>query len=86
MSSFEKLPTEVLENIFLFSMNLGLPRSSPVLAGRLSSNYIYIQTIMRVFSKSWRANFYDALSLEKEADTEADSEVSTAYITILKPC
>ena len=61
MSSFEKLPTEVLENIFLQSMNYNLPRSSPVLAGRLSSNYTYVQTIINGLGVSWRRRFIEGI-------------------------
>lgn len=53
MSNLEKLPMELLENIFIFSMNLDLPRASPVIAGKLSSEIVYSQTILSAFSPTW---------------------------------
>lgn len=58
-STLESLPTEVLQNIFLQSMNYNLPRASPVLAGCLSSNYIYIQTIKNVLGQHWGTSITD---------------------------
>jgi len=53
MSLLEKLPTELLEKVFLYCMNLDLPRSSPVLAGKLSSEVVYLHTIAAAFSPTW---------------------------------
>jgi hypothetical protein len=53
MSLFEKLPTELLEKVFLYCMNLDLPRSSPVIAGKLSSEVIYLHTITAAFGPTW---------------------------------
>ena len=58
-STLENLPTEVLQNIFLHSMNYNLPRASPVLAGRLSSDYIYMQTITNVLGQHWGTSITD---------------------------
>ena len=58
-STLENLPTEVLQNIFLHSKNYNLPRASPVLAGRLSSNYIYLQTITKVLGQHWETSITD---------------------------
>jgi len=46
MSLLEKLPTELLEKVYLYAMNTDLPRSSPIIAGKLSREFIYIQTII----------------------------------------
>ncbi len=54
MSDLEKLPVELLEKVFLFCMNPDLPRSSPVIAGKLSSSVVYTKTIIAAFGPSWR--------------------------------
>jgi hypothetical protein len=53
MSLLERLPTELLEEIFLYSMNLDLPRSSPVIGGKLSSEVVYIRTVLAAFENTW---------------------------------
>jgi hypothetical protein len=53
MSNLEKLPVELLEKVFLSCMNLELPRSSPVIAGKLSSDIVYLHTILAAFSPTW---------------------------------
>jgi hypothetical protein len=53
MATLEKLPIEILTPIFLFSMNLGLPRASPIIAGKLSSRLTIVETITNVFSATW---------------------------------
>lgn len=40
-------------------MNYNLPRASPVLAGRLSNNYIYMQTITNVLGQHWGTSISD---------------------------
>jgi hypothetical protein len=53
MSRLEKLPVELLEMIYLFTMDISLPRSSPVIAGKLSWEGIYVQTIIGAFGPTW---------------------------------
>jgi hypothetical protein len=53
MSLLERLPTELLEELFLYCMNIDLPRSSPVIGGKLSSEAVYTQTIIAAFKDSW---------------------------------
>lgn len=53
MSDLEKLPIELLEKVFLYCMNLDLPRSSPIIGGKLSSELIYTQTVINAFSPQW---------------------------------
>lgn len=53
MSSLERLPTEILEKVFLFALNFDMPRASPVLAGKLGSRYIHIETIVAAFGPTW---------------------------------
>jgi hypothetical protein len=53
MSYLEKLPTELLFQVFKFCMNLELARASPVIAGKLSSEIVYSHTIVSAFSPTW---------------------------------
>ena len=53
MSSLGRLPTELLEKIFLYSLNMELPRSSPVLGGKLSSAAVYKELIAEAFVPTW---------------------------------
>jgi hypothetical protein len=53
MSLLEKLPTELLEKVFLYCMNLELPRASLVIAGKLSSETVYLHTIISAFGPTW---------------------------------
>jgi hypothetical protein len=69
MSLLEKLPTELLETIFLHSLNFELPRSSPVLGGKLSSNLIYTRILMAVFGPTWN----EWHGVQRNRRTQADS-------------
>ncbi|KAE9380193.1 hypothetical protein N431DRAFT_432477 [Stipitochalara longipes BDJ] len=53
MCLLEKLPTELLERVFLYCMNLELPRASPVISGKLSSEVVYLHTIITAFGPTW---------------------------------
>lgn len=68
LSSLEKLPTELLENVFLYCLNLDLPRSSPVIAVKLSSEPIYTRTIMAAFDHTWENCYDDELAIKYELD------------------
>lgn len=74
-STLENLPTEVLQNIFLHSMSYNLPRASPVLAGRLSSNYIYMQTITNVLGQHWETSITDEYVDYSEVPREQADQV-----------
>lgn len=50
LSSLERLPTELLENIFFQCLNINLPRASPVLSCALSSFHVKSQLLFRAFS------------------------------------
>lgn len=54
MSLLEKLPTELLENIFFHCMNLDLPQASPIIGGKLSSQSVYIKSLMAAFGPTWK--------------------------------
>ncbi|KAG5993341.1 hypothetical protein E4U52_002010 [Claviceps spartinae] len=47
--SLQDLPVELLESIFLYSMNLALPRSSPLLGAKLSGKATLYRLFMAVF-------------------------------------
>ncbi|KAJ5166323.1 uncharacterized protein N7482_005104 [Penicillium canariense] len=49
LSMLEALPVEVLEQIFLYSLNLNLPRASPVIAAAVSREQIYSLLIILAF-------------------------------------
>lgn len=49
LSILETLPVEIIEKIFLFSLNLELPRASPVLAAALSREQVYNLLIILAF-------------------------------------
>jgi hypothetical protein len=53
MSLLEKLPTELLETIFLYCLNLALPNSSPIIGAKLSSDATYTKTILVAFDPTW---------------------------------
>ncbi|CZR51543.1 uncharacterized protein PAC_01420 [Phialocephala subalpina] len=53
MSDLEKLPTEILETVFLFCLNLDLPKASPIIAAKLSSQIVYNKTILTAFGPTW---------------------------------
>ena len=57
MSNLEKLPTELLVDIFLYSMNVHLPRSSPVIGGKLTNELVYIRTVIAAFGPTWDAGY-----------------------------
>lgn len=57
MSLLEKLPTELLERVFQFCLNLDLPKASPVIAGKLSSSTVFNWTVLRIFGPSWERGY-----------------------------
>lgn len=48
-SPLERLPTEILEMVFMYSLNLSLPRSSPLLGKRLASNHLKTRLYLLLF-------------------------------------
>jgi hypothetical protein len=53
MSNLEKLPTELLGTVFLYCLNVNLPRSSPVIGGKLSSALVYSKALLAAFGPTW---------------------------------
>ncbi|KAH8684558.1 hypothetical protein BGZ60DRAFT_397826 [Tricladium varicosporioides] len=57
----EKLPTELMREIYFLSMNLSLPRSSSIIGSVLSSESVYSWTIDFAFATlwgKWHGDFY----------------------------
>ena len=72
MTSLERLPTELLEKIFLVSLNFNLPRSSPIIGIKLSNQYIYTTTTVAIFEPTWIYNY----SLLYEQEGTASSSLN----------
>jgi hypothetical protein len=53
VSLLEGLPTEILQRIFLFCINLELPRTSFILRDKLSTEIVYLRTLYEGFGPSW---------------------------------
>ncbi|XPS95279.1 hypothetical protein M3J09_004570 [Ascochyta lentis] len=68
------LPVELLELIFLHSMNISLPRASPLLGRKLSSRAVTLEYTMRSFfhTVDHRTNYRDR---RKSSDTIIQSEL-----------
>ena len=49
LSSLEKLPLELLQTIFLYSLNLSLPLASPHLGAALASRHVRTQLVLSAF-------------------------------------
>jgi len=50
LSQLEQLPTEILQDIFWYSVNLDLPLASPGLQSQLSGQHVYTTHTSRVFA------------------------------------
>ena len=57
MAPLERLPTEVLEDIFLYHLNISLPQASPIIGNKLASKHVKTQVVLRVCSAG-RRNAY----------------------------
>ncbi|KAG6024383.1 hypothetical protein E4U19_003833 [Claviceps sp. Clav32 group G5] len=51
--SLQTLPLELLESIFVYSTNLALPRSSPLLGAKLSGKTTLLRVFMMAFHDTW---------------------------------
>ncbi|KAL1999102.1 hypothetical protein VTN02DRAFT_5050 [Thermoascus thermophilus] len=75
LSRLECLPVELIEKIFLYSLEVNLPRASPVLAAALSRERIYRAFILLAF---WE----DSPAAEDASD---ESESRTAIARTMRP-
>lgn len=46
----EQLPTELLETIFFYHLNLSLPQASPIIGSKLASRHVKTQLVLKVCS------------------------------------
>ncbi len=76
LAKLEALPTELLELIFLHSLNFNFPRASPVIAGKLSSQHIYMKTIMGVLVPTCNSSYKQARKMQSlDSETKSDTRV-----------
>ncbi|TGO75120.1 hypothetical protein BELL_0233g00100 [Botrytis elliptica] len=81
MSELEKLPTEILEQIFFGCWNLSLPACSPVIGGKLSSVAVYNKIIIAAFGPVWDKWYGQLLDPSLDLDYSGNSNLQS---TILK--
>ncbi|TGO88703.1 hypothetical protein BPOR_0146g00060 [Botrytis porri] len=81
MSELEKLPTEILEQIFFGCWNLSLPACSPVIGGKLSSAAVYNKIIITAFGPVWDRWYGQLLDPGLDLDYSGNSSLQS---TILK--
>ncbi|TGO28531.1 hypothetical protein BPAE_0026g00210 [Botrytis paeoniae] len=81
MSELEKLPTEILEQIFFGCWNLSLPACSPVIGGKLSSVAVYNKIIIAAFGPVWDKWYGQLLDPGLDLDYSGNSSLQS---TILK--
>ncbi|KAG6057036.1 hypothetical protein E4U17_001724 [Claviceps sp. LM77 group G4] len=83
--SLQDLPVELLEIIFLYSMNLALPRSSPLLGAKLSGKATLSRVFMAAFDYVWEFAFSECEGgflpyqewWDERTEEELDEETST---------
>jgi hypothetical protein len=87
MANLEKLPVELLEKVYLSCLSVDLPRSSPVIAGKLNSETVYIRTIVAAFGPTWDAYYgklkYSQGSLEGVGDAKLQVRLQVVIAQIL---
>ncbi|KAF9771605.1 hypothetical protein IL306_010754 [Fusarium sp. DS 682] len=57
--ALQALPAEILESIFLYSANVALPRSAPIMGSKLSGRATLIRFIIWAFQDTWGQSFGD---------------------------
>ena len=74
MASLEGLPQEILEMIFLYSMNMALPRASPRLGAALSSRHVTLAFTMEHFFHT--VDYQLSMRMQSsDADTNLQSDI-----------
>ncbi len=78
LSPLESLPTELIEQIFLHSLNVNLPLASAHLSSRLSSTHTKVAVVLMVFSggDGYRLEHLDELSHILWAGSASDTNVA----------
>lgn len=85
MSELEKLPTEILEQIFFGCWNLSLPACSPVIGGKLSSVAVYNKIIIAAFGPLWDGWYGQLLDPSLDLDYSGNSSLQVSLDIIAKP-
>lgn len=63
--ALENLPTELLEMILLYSANLALPRSSPIIGSKLSAKATLLRLFVMAFHDTWD-KWFGILRLQRQ--------------------
>lgn len=82
LSSLERLPTELLENVFFQCLNVNLLRASRVLLSALSSFYVKSQLLFKLFSSDQGYGLQDSEELIGILQTK--QEVANLQSSILR--
>ncbi|KAL2828160.1 hypothetical protein BDW59DRAFT_143282 [Aspergillus cavernicola] len=87
LSRLESLPVELIEKIFLYSLNVNLPRSSRFLAAALSSERIYrALTLLAFWDDSSARDSGEAPETAKSIELAAATEAgATKILRLLRP-
>ncbi|KAG6117035.1 hypothetical protein E4U13_001405 [Claviceps humidiphila] len=94
--SLQDLPVELLEIIFLYSMNLALPRSSPLLGAKLSGKATLSRVFMAAFHGIWKSSLSMCEGAQEEFhpeweewsepdDEELEEEAYTQFALVSMP-
>jgi hypothetical protein len=75
MPTLQGLPQELLEMIFLYSMNLSLPRASPDLGQKLSSPAVTMEIVMRTFFHTVEHKVVNTRDRKVTSDPAVQSEL-----------
>lgn len=81
-STLDSLPSEILEKILLYSTNLALPRTSPLIGLRLSERATLVRLFILAFHETWDQWFGSPVSEKEEGTFEGNPELqvcSCAY-------
>lgn len=83
LSTLERLPTELLQNIFLQSLNLNLPCASPMLNSALSAPHIKMLLVFKVFSSDSSRALEHSTELLSILDTKQEiAKLQTAILRL----
>ncbi|KAK7209651.1 hypothetical protein V2G26_016829 [Clonostachys chloroleuca] len=80
-STLDSLPSEILEKILLYSTNLALPRTSPLIGLRLSERATLVRLFILAFHETWDQWFGSPVSEKEEGTFEGNPELQTAILT-----
>ncbi|KAG6057039.1 hypothetical protein E4U17_001727 [Claviceps sp. LM77 group G4] len=86
--SLQNLPVELLEIIFLYAMDLALPRSSPLIGAKLSGKVTLLRLFVAGFHETWDEYFglsktESSVSLMNKGETaESDEALQSALLSL----